>query len=1212
MAVRFLLGPAGSGKTHHCLTRLRDLERAGLAGIYLVPEQFTYSADRELLEPPDLRGLRHVRVLSFTRLAWWIRERCGERPLRTIDPAVRPMILRSVMERMDPAALGPLAPMRGRAGVLEQLSRFVGEVRNHGPLDFFDGLRAGQTKSIRETAPTAILEKLRALGEVYSAYAARLSEMGRRDPEEHLFGLEPLLAADSSWSALTFYVDGFLSWTRREVELLTVLAKRDARIEIALCCDPAERSDPRVPFRPVFRSLEQLESRFSRAGVELLPPVRFPAGDHPTRFRSPALRLLERRLYYTSALELPDPDARLPNGTPPSHRASPHQPSDSASSQPPPLPASPQPPAVTLQETRDRRQEVVFWARQIDRWIRLEAEPIERHEIAVLLRDVEPYRDLVHEIFERYEIPYFIDERRSVLAHPRVRLLLGALDVIVGEWRRDAVVSLLRNPLLNNPPALVDLLENLSLEFGRDYERWYDEEWVDFLHPPRARFHDVAEELAPAPMDEKKQEEEEEESEGDVERQVGSDSRLDRMRLTEPIRRQTLIPLSRLERRWKSERWTGAQAANELASLLAALSDGSGADAAGLDDWSHRVERELSRLLGELSEIWAELPVSAEELARTLREGLLALRLGLAPLRHDQVLVGDVQRSRVHGLRRVIAGGINDTSFPRAVSDDPVLGDRDRAVLAALGVSLGPTAQERQEEEAYLFYIALTRASERVVATWTKLDPQGRETPPSPLLVELEEAIPGVARSPEVPPDPDHLPLASLQTSRELGMKLLARLAALAHDDTRLEPQRATETRVGPKESEIRTSLDVEELGSEIANLLDAGGIGPPSFAAGAALAGAAAEFDRGRAALYLGDSRRLPESLLDELYPEREISSSVSRLQEFASCPYQSFAKGILGLQPRPEAKVTPLETGTLAHAALEKFFAGPVDAVDATARLRRIFDELAPDPEYRGFQLDDASRFRWGTTRRALSRFLEMELARLSLSGYRIAAREKAFGLGRRDGSAPGLSLPLPGGRSLVLRGQIDRIDVREDAGRPLALVIDYKRSSRKGLPASLEAGVDLQLAAYLLYVREVEGWTPAGGLYVPVVPNPPRAEDIDETSGNRLRIRAHGFVLENEADRIDGGLDFLAKRSPQRIPSEDKLAELLETGRKYLVSYAATMARGWIEPRPLLRDSRLPCERCDFGPVCRYRPGKDPRRRAASEGMDAISPAAPEETA
>src|SRR5690606_31143028 len=214
--------------------------------------------------------------------------------------------------------------------------------------------------------------------------------------------------------------------------------------------------------------------------------------------------------------------------------------------------------------------------------------------------------------------------------------------------------------------------------------------------------------------------------------------------------------------------------------------------------------------------------------------------------------------------------------------------------------------------------------------------------------------------------------------------------------------------------------------------------------------------------------------------------------------------------------------------------------------------------------------------------------------------------------DPSAPGLALALPDGRTLVLRGQIDRIDVREEEERTLALVIDYKRSSRKGLPSAREAGVDLPLAAYLLYAREVAGWSPAGGRYAAVVANPPREEELGESSNNRLRIRAHGFVLGAEANRIDAGFEFLVRSGPQRVPSEERLAELLETGRNYLVSYAATMARGWIEPRPLLRDSRLPCERCDFGAVCRYRPGKDPRRRAASEGMVSVAPSEPEETA
>ena len=56
---------------------LRTLERQGRPGIFLVPEQSTHSAERELLADPALPGLRHVQVLSFTRLAFRLREEAG-------------------------------------------------------------------------------------------------------------------------------------------------------------------------------------------------------------------------------------------------------------------------------------------------------------------------------------------------------------------------------------------------------------------------------------------------------------------------------------------------------------------------------------------------------------------------------------------------------------------------------------------------------------------------------------------------------------------------------------------------------------------------------------------------------------------------------------------------------------------------------------------------------------------------------------------------------------------------------------------------------------------------------------------------------------------------------------------------------------------------------------------------------------------------------
>ena len=41
---------------------------------YLVPEQSTYLADRQLLEPPGPEAIRHVRVVSFRRLALLLEE----------------------------------------------------------------------------------------------------------------------------------------------------------------------------------------------------------------------------------------------------------------------------------------------------------------------------------------------------------------------------------------------------------------------------------------------------------------------------------------------------------------------------------------------------------------------------------------------------------------------------------------------------------------------------------------------------------------------------------------------------------------------------------------------------------------------------------------------------------------------------------------------------------------------------------------------------------------------------------------------------------------------------------------------------------------------------------------------------------------------------------------------------------------------------------
>ena len=96
MAVRFVLGPAGSGKTHRCLLGLREAERAGRHAIYLVPEQFTYLADRELLSGGDA-DLQHLLGGDDPEMS----DRGDDRRLGSADRGGEAVVLQGVPELLQ-------------------------------------------------------------------------------------------------------------------------------------------------------------------------------------------------------------------------------------------------------------------------------------------------------------------------------------------------------------------------------------------------------------------------------------------------------------------------------------------------------------------------------------------------------------------------------------------------------------------------------------------------------------------------------------------------------------------------------------------------------------------------------------------------------------------------------------------------------------------------------------------------------------------------------------------------------------------------------------------------------------------------------------------------------------------------------------------------------------------------------------------------------
>ena len=129
MQARFLLGPAGSGKTFPCLAEIRAALRKNPGGpplILLAPKQATFQLERQLLAGDEISGYTRLHIFSFDRLARFVLENFSIAPPNLLSDEGRVMVLRALLRRHENA----LKLFRGsarRAGFAQELSVLLQE-----------------------------------------------------------------------------------------------------------------------------------------------------------------------------------------------------------------------------------------------------------------------------------------------------------------------------------------------------------------------------------------------------------------------------------------------------------------------------------------------------------------------------------------------------------------------------------------------------------------------------------------------------------------------------------------------------------------------------------------------------------------------------------------------------------------------------------------------------------------------------------------------------------------------------------------------------------------------------------------------------------------------------------------------------------------------------------------------------------------------------
>ncbi len=460
------------------------------------------------------------------------------------------------------------------------------------------------------------------------------------------------------------------------------------------------------------------------------------------------------------------------------------------------------------------------------------------------------------------------------------------------------------------------------------------------------------------------------------------------------------------------------------------------------------------------------------ELQRAIEIGLFSQR----PRGKNRVQIYDAVMAIPKEYRVVFIAGLLDQAFPKGVTQDPFFKDDERVALN-LGARRGESKLELRSShhagERYFFYMAVTRARNRLYLSYPKKDRDGRSTLASAFMEEVRRGF-------------SDLPVVAEEANARwhCGSWASERQAERAAAELLFLPTPPNGTKEDKKKILVFSAARKNE--PRFRRILEAG---------------------------WHDGTARFRDARILEALQMRSPVFSATRLESFLTCAFKFYAQHTLRLKPYLEDRLR-LEMGTLLHAVLDGFFKklSAQEKNDAgfwkdrerigvilSKDLEALFAEspLASEPMYR-------QRFLLSRMKQTLLLFARRESECAGERDLVPKYFELEFGKLLDGSPAPYPYLEI-GKDKILIGGKIDRIDVSRDGDG--ALVIDYKLGSRN-LKNKIEKGLEVQLPVYLLAVKRLLGMDVLG------------AELHFLESGKRaaLDTKTIGELLKQTEERIE----------------------------------------------------------------------------------------------
>ncbi|MCH1625820.1 helicase-exonuclease AddAB subunit AddB [Fredinandcohnia quinoae] len=1131
MSLQFIIGRAGSGKTHTCLEIIREKLREEPTGspiIYLVPDQMTFQMEYDLINTPGIGGMMRAQVFSFTRLAWRVLQETGGMSRYHVNNVGVNMILRKIIEARK-QDLKVFSRAADKNGFITQMEEMVAEFKRYciTPEQLEE-----QRHQLQNEQNQVLTDKLHDLKLLYVDLEKHLFEK-YVDSEDYLRLLAEKIPQSNYIKEAEILIDGFHSYTPQELEVLGQLMKVGKKVTIALTVDKAYDGLP-----PHDLSLFRMTGTTYQSICQLASEDQIKV-EEPIFLREQMRFVLEPSLTHLEAYFDERPTVSY------SGKA-----------------------AITLAQAVNRRAEIEGIAREIQKLVR--EQNYRYREIALLVRNAGEYHEIIETIFQDYQIPFFIDQKRSMLNHPLIELIRSSLEVITGNWRYEAVFRCVKTDLLypfgediTKLREDMDKLENYVLEYGIQGYKWTsDKRWK------YKRFRGIEEDGLTQTNKERDYED-----------------------MLNDLRQMIVEPLLTLQKRLQKAK-TGRSmcealflyleeleipAKMEELKLIAEMS-GRLSEARENDQvWNSVLE-----LLDQFVEIMADEKVEPTLFCNMLETGIESMRFALVPPAIDQVLIASLERSRFSNIKCTFIIGANDGVIPARPNEEGVFSEKDREMLGESGMRLAPGSRVTLLDENFLIYCAITSPSDQLFISYPLANEEGKSLLPSTILKRLKEIFPNMNEK------------FYLNEPSELAEE--NQLEYIVNPNVSLS-YLATQLQAWKKQYPIKDLWwDVYNYFVNIEDMKDATQLVLNSL-------------------FYKNKPNKLSREITKALYGDH-IQGSVSRMEVFQGCAFSHFANYGLHLRDRKVFRLESPDIGELFHAALKEISDSLREkGLDWRDITKAQCDQLAADavealaPKLQNEILLSSNRYHYimQKLQKIISRASSILSEHAKASGFAPIGMELGFG---KKGPLPPIQFTLDNGSTMELVGRIDRVDKAESSKGVLLRVVDYKSSQKSLDLAEVYYGLALQMLTYLdVIISSSKEWigttaTPAGVVYFhvhdPLInANKAMPEDkIEEEIFKRFKMK--GLLLGDEEtvrlmdQTLDTGYSQIVSAaikkdgsfySTSQIASEEDIGHLRNHVRGVFKNTGNRITNGEIDIAPYKLKDKTPCTFCAFKSVCQF---------------------------